>query len=461
MKKFVYSRMIVVLIALVGAGGWFWRGQHAGTAPIGRFRTVPVQKGDLLLSISATGTVEPEEVVDVGAQVAGLILEFGTDPQDPTASIDYGSVVEKDTVLARIDPIFYQASLDQAEATLERAQSEVLQMEARYEQTNQEWQRAQRLRPDLVTAEASNGLPSVSSTASEPDPANPIRRTISESDFITARANLLSARANVAVGKAAIRQNEAALRMAKTNLGYTTIKSPVRGVIIDRRVNMGQTVVASLNAPSLFLIAKDLRRMQIWSSVNEADIGQIQKGMKTRFTVDAYPRETFEGRVKQIRLNAQMTQNVVTYTVVIETDNSDGKLLPYLTASLRFEVEHRSGVLVVPNAVLRWKPQASHVDPTIGSIPALPGESESDELRGRVWVRTEAGFVRPLDVVVGISDGLQTEISGPGVEEGLQIVAAEEGPEAEAAREPEDEEKSGSPFLPKPPKGLKPPPGPM
>ena len=149
--------------------------------------------------------------------------------------------------------------------------------------------------------------------------------------------------------------------MARTNLGYTTIKSPVRGVIIDRRVNIGQTVVASLNAPSLFLIAKDLRRMQVWASVNEADIGHIRLDMPVRFTVDAYAGETFHGKVTQIRMNATMTQNVVTYTVVVTTDNSNGKLLPYLTANVQFEMDQRSDVLLVPNAALRWKPQASQM----------------------------------------------------------------------------------------------------
>ena len=218
-----------------------------------------------------------------------------------------------------------------------------MQLEAKCEQTEQEWKRAESL---LAT------------------------KAIAESDYDTAGPNCKSAKANVAVGKATVRQNKAALRMAKTNLGYTTIKSPVRGVIIDRRVNIGQTVVASLNAPSLFLIAKDLRRMQVWASVNEADIGQIRVDMPVRFTVDAHPGQTFHGKVTQIRMNATMTQNVVTYTVVVTTDNSSGKLLPYLTANVQFEVDKRSGVLLVPNAALRWKPQASQIAPAANKAAA-------------------------------------------------------------------------------------------
>ena len=174
------------------------------------------------------------------------------------------------------------------------------------------------------------------------------KQAIAETDYDTVMANYKAASANVAVGKATIRQDKAALRTAETNLGYTTIASPVRGVIIDRRVNIGQTVVASLNAPSLFLIAKDLRRMQVWASVNEADIGHIHVGMPVQFTVDAYPGQTFRGSVTQIRMNATMTQNVVTYTVVVTTDNSDGKLLPYLTANVQFEMERGRGVCWCP-----------------------------------------------------------------------------------------------------------------
>ena len=150
---------------------------------------------------------------------------------------------------------------------------------------------------------------------------------------------------------------------AQRNLSYCTIKSPVKGVIIDRRVNIGQTVVSSLNAPSLFLIAKDLKRMEVWVSVNEADIGNIHQGQPVSFTVDAYPNEIFHGEVGKVRLNATMTQNVVTYTVEVITDNSSGKLLPYLTANVLFELSQKENVLLVPNVALRWSPQTKQVAP--------------------------------------------------------------------------------------------------
>jgi HlyD family secretion protein len=451
MKK-VFATL--VLFAVVGGGAAYYA-RYTAINPVTSFRTVAIKRGDLLSTIGATGTVEPEEVVDVGAQVMGLILEFGPDPRDSSKVIDYRSVVEKGSVLARIDPTPYEAALDQAEATLEQSKANQLQLEAKYEQAEQDWKRAQRLRPDRAASK--NKSPAEDRRALD-------YRAMSDTDYDCAFANFKVAKANVAVGRAAIRQNEAAVRVARTNLGYTTIKSPVRGEIIERRVNIGQTVVASLNAPSLFLIAKDLRRMQVWASVNEADIGRIALDMPVRFTVDAYPGQLFRGKVSQIRLNATMTQNVVTYTVVVTTDNSSGKLLPYLTANVQFEVDQRSGVLLVPNAALRWKPQASQIDPAAADTIPLSAESARAQDQGCLWILADGGFVRPLEVVVGTSDGTMTEISGSGVREGTQVIVGEEGqgdtegPDNEATA---DGERTRNPFLPKPPKGSRPPPGPM
>ena len=444
MKK----KKLFVVLALTGTAvvGAAYYARYTAANPVTSFRTVAIKRGNLLSTISATGTVEPEEVVDVGAQVAGLILEFGHDPRDPTKSTDYGSAVEKDTVLAKIDPTFYEAALDQAEATLERSQADLEQCKAKFHQAEEELKRADELRK----------LP--------PIPANkdrPAIQIMSASDYDVIKVNCEVAAANVAVAEAVIKQNKASLRMAKANLGYTTIKSPVRGVIIDRRVNIGQTVVASLNAPSLFLIAKDLRRMQVWASVNEADIGRIHVDMPVRFTVDAHPGQMFRGKVAQVRMNATMTQNVVTYTVVVTTDNSSGKLLPYLTASVQFEVDQRSDVLLVPNAALRWKPQASQVDPTLGKVIAPSAEPTHAQDHGCLWIPGDGGFVHPLEVVVGTSDGTMTEITGSGVKEGLQVVVAEQGKADEEGEEAADGEKASNPFLPKPPKGSRPPPGPM
>jgi len=262
------------------------------------FRTAVVERGDMLPTIGATGTVEPEQVVDIGSQVNGLIMEL---------KADYGTNVEKDQVLATIDKTLYDATVDQNQAAVNSAKANLLQAEA-----------------NLYLAEANLRRDDVLLK----------KNAIAPADYDTAFAAAKVGKANVGVWEASIKQAEAALKQAKINLGYCDIKSPVKGTIVDRRVNVGQTVVSNLSASSLFLLAKDLSRIQVWASVNEADIGRIQPGVQVHFTVDAYPNETFVGEVQQVRLNATMTQNVVTYTVVVTTENKKLKLLPYMTANL-------------------------------------------------------------------------------------------------------------------------------
>jgi HlyD family secretion protein len=393
----------LMVVGLVAGGGYYYVQYFTGEPPTS-FRTATVKRADLLATISATGTVEPEEVVDVGAQVAGRITKI---------LVDYGSTVKQNTVLAQIDDSVYKAQVNQAAAQLARARADLRLAQAKLEQAREEWKRAESLRP---------------------------QKAIAETDFILALANYKSAEATAALSEATIQQNEAALELAQTNLGYTVIKSPVDGVIIARRVNVGQTVVASLNAPSLFLIAKDLRKMEIWAQVNEADIGRIKPGLPVRFTVDAFPKETFHGEVGQVRLNAQTTQNVVTYTVVVLTDNSDLRLLPYLTANLQFEVERRAGVLQVPNAALRWRPRASLIAPDArdaavstsgprahwGKSSGRGGEKASNDHaeRGRIW-RIDGDYVRPVEVEIGLTDGVSTEVRGRDVQEGLEVALGE------------------------------------
>ena len=239
-----------------------------------------------------------------GAKVAGQIVAFGPDPHNPGKSIDYGSQVEQGTVLATLDPTPYKARVDQEMAAYDRAKAQLT----------------------LAQAKAKGEAAEV-------------------------------AKATVAAAEAGVRQSRVALDQAKTDLAYTVIKSPCKGVIIVIRVNVGQNVGPNPNAASVFLIAKNLKKMQVWAQVNEADMGRIKEGMDTTFTVDAFPKEVFKGKVKQIRLDAQMTQNVVIYTVVIDVDNRDPKLLPYLTANVMFEIDRRHNVLRVPNAALRWRPQ--------------------------------------------------------------------------------------------------------
>ena len=233
--------------------------------------------------------------------------------------------------------------------------------------------------------------------------------------------------------KASLAQADAGLRRAKRNLDYCTITSPVKGVIIDRRVNIGQTVVSSLNAPSLFLIAKDLTRMQVWVAVNEADIGKIHPGQPVTFTVDAFPGEIFHGEVGKIRLNASMTQNVVTYTIEIITDNSNGRLLPYLTANVQFELHRLKNVLLVPNAALRWTPSVEQVAPEFrqkfenrwlaGRTPSRNGHGSGANRSGRSEKTAALGdgpgsLFDQCVVTVGLSDGAMTADARPGPDRG-------------------------------------------
>jgi len=389
---------ILILAVLAAAVVGFFSFRDGGDGTV--FKTAEVTRGDLLVAISATGTVEPEEVIDVGAQVAGLILELGQDSAGKT--IDYGSEVEEGSVLAKIDQSLYLTDVAQADAQLRRSKADVDQAKAKLAQTERDWKRAQNLGPSDA---------------------------LSQSAYDSYQANFEIAKANLSVAEAEVVQAEAALQKANRNLGYTVIKSPVKGVIIDRRVNIGQTVVSSLNAPSLFLIAKDLQKMEVWVSVNEADIGNIHPVQKVSFSVDAFPGEEFSGEVKKIRLNASMAQNVVTYIVEVSADNSGGRLLPYLTANVKFEVTDRQNVLLVPNAALRWTPSdaqrltESNGDAKKGSESP---QSEKDQ-PAMVWV-PKGDRAEGVKVKAGGTDGVLTEVSGDGLEEGMSVIVGEKDP---------------------------------
>jgi HlyD family secretion protein len=404
-------KKLLLLMSLLWGGGaygiWYWT-DHRSRAVA--YRTVAIKRGDLRSTINATGTLEPEEVVDVGAQVAGRIDSFGSDPHDRSKSVTYGTRVEQGTVLARLATALYQARVDQAKGHVAKAKADIEQAQAKLRQAQRELDRTTKLRS------RGTGI-------------------VSEQECDAALANFESAKAALGVNQSELLIAQADLEEATVNLGYTTIQSPVKGIVLDRRINIGQTVVASLNAPSLFLIAKDLSRLEIWSSVNETDIGSIHEGQVVRFTVGALPRDSFEGKVSKIRLNASMAQNVVTYTVVISVDNSDGRLLPYLTVRLQFDVEARRDVLLVPNAALRWQPRVQNVAPLARESYAMaprrraPAKGEvaeaepaiDHEAGGVLWIR-QGDFVQPVTVSVGLSDGVVTEISGGGLTEADSVV---------------------------------------
>ncbi len=398
--------VLAVVVVVVGAAGVLTAFVYAiGNKP--QFRTATVERGDLTGTISATGTIEPVDTIDIGAQVAGMIKELGMvkDPKYPddpskTIPVDYCTEVEPGTLLALIDDSLYAAAVAKAEADVAQAKANLIAMRSKLEQTKRDWDRVKGMRGKGV---------------------------LSDFDIDTAQNAFEAAQAAIPGGEAAIETAKAVLRQAEINLGYCTIKSPVKGVIIDRRVNVGQTVVSSLNAPSLFLLAKDLTKIQIWASVNEADIGKVRNGQNVTFAVDAYPKDTFKGTVTQVRLNATSTQQVVTYTVVVTTDNPatpeypNGKLLPYLTANLQFIVATRQNAMLVPTAALRWRPQPQQVAPAAraayaksstqrGAKPLAGTGQEKDKTeRGTVWV-LENGYVRPVRVEIDVTDGTNTQI---------------------------------------------------
>ncbi|MGC8829974.1 MAG: efflux RND transporter periplasmic adaptor subunit [Verrucomicrobiia bacterium] len=425
--KIIKWVIALILVCGIGYAGiqYFQSGKKGNKENI--FRTAEVARGDIVATITATGVVEPEELVDVGAQVAGRIIAFGKDKNGNL--IDYGSEVEEGTVLAQIDDSIYSAEVEmataqlaQAKASQLRAESDLQQLLAKLEQAKRDWERAQKLGPS--------------------EALSPAAYDSYKAAYDIAVANVAVGRAAIEQAKAAVEQASASLARAKRNLSYCVIKSPVKGVIIDRRVNIGQTVVASLNAPSLFLIAKDLKKIQVWVAVNEADIGMIYPGMPVHFTVDAFPGIEFHGEVRKIRLNATMTQNVVTYTVEVSTENPDQKLLPYLTANVQFETGKRTNVLMVPNAALRWTPKEEYISPAFkqkmqeqqmasatgggrrGQKPK-PDSAAAKFRETTIWVEKN-GYVEPIKVLAGLTDGSFTEIQAEGITEGLKVVTGEQ-----------------------------------
>jgi HlyD family secretion protein len=436
-RIFAITALIVAGLALIGAGA-LWFSHHREGSMV--FRTAAVKRGDLSAVISGTGTVEPEQVVDVGAQVTGIVTSFGRDVHDK--SVDYGSVVKAGGVVALIDDTLYLAAVEidkaqvqQAGATLVNAKANVPQMKAKLVEAEADWRRAQTVGPSQALAATTYDQ--------------------YKATYETAKSNLAIAVAAVDAAVAGVAQAKATLAKDQETLAYCTVKSPVDGVVVDRRVNIGQTIVSSTAASSLFLIAKDLNRIQVWASVNEADIGKIHAGQKVVFTVDAFGDQVFDGVVNKVRLNATMSQNVVTYTVEVNHDNSDGKLLPYLTTNLQFETGHSQNVLLVPNAALRWSPRPAQIahesvpdSHTAAERPAgrhgAVEESGAPQSHGTVWV-PEGAFVRPVHVHVGLTDGMFTEVSGKAITEGLQVVTGE------TKRQPAGSQTQGedqSPFVP-------------
>jgi HlyD family secretion protein len=384
---------LVVVAALVGAGVWaYFYTQSRGNAP--RFRLSPVERGPLVATVSASGSVNAVTTVLVGSQVSGQVKEL---------FVDFNSLVRKDQVIARIDAETFEAKVGQARAELDSTRASVINQQAQIERARADVENA---KAALVEGQAQTAKARVAVADSRRDFDRKTelyrRELIAKSEIDTSQAAfdsavaqeastrareqalaaaIKSSEAQLKVAEAAlesaraqVKQKEAALRQAQVDLDHTVIRAPVNGVVVSRAVDVGQTVAASLQAPTLFTIAQDLTKMQVETSVDEADIGRIKADDRATFTVDAFSGEAFSGRVTQIRKAALIVQNVVTYTVVIAVDNPGGRLLPGMTANVKFVVAEKPSVLKVPNAALRFRPVG---DTSPGAGPAARGQQPS------------------------------------------------------------------------------------
>jgi HlyD family secretion protein len=398
MKKIIIAAIIVVLI---GAGAFIFYKSRNGAV---KFKTTPVTSGPLRSTVTATGTMNAVTTVLVGTQVSGTLKKL---------YVDFNSKVKKGQIIAEIDPAILQAQVDQARANVLGAQANVEKAKATMEDSRRTKERNRQLFSENL---------------------------IARSDLDTAETNYETNNALLGTARAQVAQTEAALRFAETNLGYTKIVSPVDGVVVSRSVDVGQTVAASFQTPTLFTIAQDLTKMQIDTSIDEADIGKIKVGQDVEFTVDAYPENTFRGIVDQIRIAPITIQNVVTYDVVIKVDNADLRLKPGMTANVIVVVVSKDSVLKIPNATLRFRPSEKDgvavskgsadkagkgpsvpaVDKT-GSRPLGKGGGTSVQKGYTVWI-LENDKPKQVQVTIGISDGSFTEVTSGDVKEGQEVI---------------------------------------
>jgi HlyD family secretion protein len=401
MKRWIII-VLVIALAVVGLVSWLKRPTNNRKV----YRTVKVEQGDLVQTIKATGTVQPIKLVQVGSQVTGQIKKL---------FVDYNSVVTQGQIIAQIDDTTFKAKVEQDQANLNKALADVEQGRAKLKLARKEAERDREL--------ASHDI-------------------VSKSALDTSITNRDATAAGLKTLAAVVAQARAVLEMDKINLGYTTIRSPVNGVVVARNVDEGQTVIASLSVQTIFNIATDLHQVQVQGSIPEADIGKIQPGDPVRFTVDAFPDDDFAGKVSEVRLAATTLQNVVTYPVIVLADNADGKLKPSMTANIFIEVERRAQALMVPNAALRFQPSAADKGPAPavddgGTAEGKPGKKPQREL----WIKTSTG-IAPVKVTAGISDGTYTEIVAGDIKSGQDVVVGveEQGKKGEAP---------SNPFMPK------------
>ena len=376
MKKVLIGGLIILLVAI---GAWYLVKKENGKP---QYKTATVQRGDLDAKVTATGTVNAVTTVLIGTQVSGTINAL---------YVDYNSPVIKGQLLAQIDPATIQAQVDQAvasllnaEANLKKAQASLLDARRTYERNKQ-----------LMA-----------------------KNFIAQSDLDTSETNAQAADAQLDAAKAQVLQGRAALSQAQTNLRYTRIVSPVNGTVISRSIDVGQTVAASFQTPTLFTIAEDLTKMQIDTSVDEADIGKVKVNQDVRFTVDAYPDMNFTGKVSEIRNAPTTVQNVVTYDVIVQVNNAELKLKPGMTANVSIITDSRKGVLFVPNSALRFRPQVE------GDVSTNTLKKRATGNKGpAIWI-LENNKPKQVKITIGISDGSFTEVVSGQLKEGQEVIVS-------------------------------------
>jgi HlyD family secretion protein len=356
-----------------------------------------VSRGSIVSIVSASGTLEAVETVQVGTQVSGSVQ---------TLSADFNSIVKKGQVLARLDPALIQADIERNKANVAGAEADAERSRVALNDADTKLQRAKELAD---------------------------RQLLPRSDFDAAEIAQKTAQAQVKASAAQVTQARAALAQSQVNLAKTVITSPIDGIVISRSVDVGQTVAASLQAPTLFTIAADLSRMQLKASIDESDLGNIRDGQAVTFRVDAYPTDTFRGVVQQVRLDPVVEQNVVTYAAIITAPNPDLKLKPGMTATVTVEVARRDNALRVPVAALRFRPSNAVLEalgqprPDSGTTQARPaatgtsGAKPAGTAQGTVWIDSN-NRMQPVSITTGVSDGQFTEIVDGTLQEGTAIV---------------------------------------
>ena len=432
-----------VVLAASGLGAWtYLHGQH-GT----HYRTLPVARGNIDSTISATGNPNAVVTVQVGSQVSGNIMALYA---------DFNSKVKKDQLIARIDPQSFQAKVDAARAAVESARAQLLNAQAAVQKSIADVASAQAnvavakhdaQKANLAAIDAKSKMDRRIELANEGVLSKEDRETAqatydeavsglqaaqAQQDAAVSALNASQAEARIAqtaatAAGAQVKENQATFQQAEIDLEHTYIKAPVDGTVVSRQVNVGQTVAASLAAPTLFEIAQDLTKMQVDTNVDEADIGRVRVGQAATFTVDAYPSRVFRGVVTDIRKAPINTQNVITYDVVIGVSNDDLKLFPGMTANVRILIDQRENVLKIPNAALRYHP---------AEAAAAKNQAARSHAAQRIWILGADGNPRPIAVELGISDGTWTEVRSGGLQQNQPVIVGTVGGKQTAAASP-------------------------